>query len=1170
MKNKCFYVLLFFAIVFPFLSKAQTNVYEQKIVEHWQNNQTDSTLFFYERLLEETNPKKESEKYIEVQKEYLRVAYLIGKAEAIKKSIEELKSLKLHPKKESDLIHQITYQEAKYQYWKGYYKESTELLAQIPNYKNLKLYQLANRYATVAKIDTSFLEIQTFEDNKFETASQQTYFLSQLFGLYGMPKDALEFAKKAIDYLPKDANKIEEVKFKLHYTDILLLDLYESKESEKFLSEMEGVIQEYASETELALRFWWLKTSKAFVERRTRNKLQEIDSVLEICKKFPVTQSIVYDNIKMKSVLLLEARKWEEAETWIDENIEIFTKLYSEKSIQVAQLYAHKSLLYFYQNFYQKSIDYSKKILANPLASENLKMDVYKVAAVTYSKVNDYERAFEYANQYLVLTKKALGENHLQIAAIYSLFASLHREQENFEQTIEYAKRVIEIYAQTNDESLPIAIARSHQIISTAYLKLDENEKALSHSLEAKEIMEERFLKSRFYVLASTYINMGMVYRNLENYDSAYQYYHLSLAAEKSIPQKNWNIARIGVTYNNLGYAFEAQQNYDSAIFYYEKALEVKEQDWNSANVLNNLANTFSAISDFKKAKENYQTSLSLNNLGKEYADFEVAIDSYKGLAALPVFSFTERLEYYKKADEVIDKMRSQIYTDNDQLLVSKLTTEVYGKALSLCFEATKSKNIDKKIYEDAFYFAEKNRAFLLRKQTNETLFLAQVPNNLRKKEANYNSLIDHYQRQVWQLEKEEPAQSTQLAYYNQQLLETRTKHQKLKEELSSKFESYKNLEKPIHLVTTEDIKTNLREEEQMLIYQWFEPYLFIQVIDKNRQLFYRVKPIDFEKLLKNYRNGIAKDGSAEKFVTQSDALYKILIQPIISHIEKSKKLIIIPDAILQQIPFSTLISTSENKDNISYQNINYPLLNFQISFHYSSSLWNMEREKKSKEYEYEFVGLAPVFNFDETNKNLIASNSRNRLTSLPYSEEEVSQIAKLFENKGRKSLALTNQRANQENLESYATKTRRLHLATHSQTFTKTPFNSHIWLFGNDSAQNNLVSKKIYASDLYGMSFPNELVVLSSCRSGVGQVVEGEGVITLTRSFLNAGTQNIVFSLWQIDDLATKELMEIFYKQVAEGKPYTEALRLAKKELSTSEKFNSPFYWSGILLIGD
>jgi len=454
--------------------------------------------------------------------------------------------------------------------------------------------------------------------------------------------------------------------------------------------------------------------------------------------------------------------------------------------------------------------------------------------------------------------------------------------------------------------------------------------------------------------------------------------------------------------------------------------------------------------------------------------------------------------------------------------------------------------------------------------------------------------LIDYYQREILEIESSNNTekqdktenQSTKLAYYNQQIIETRNKHQALKKELSTNFKSYKNLQEPIQLVTVQTIKENLKEGEQMLIYQWFEPYLFIQLIDKNKQLFYRIKPIDFEENLKEYRNCLAKKCDTEKFVLQSESLYKSLIQPFEAQIKGSKKLIIIPDAILQQIPFSVLVSTakntSEKESNLSYQNLNYPVLEYQISFHYSSSLWVTERQKESVNYEYEFIGFAPVFedqksNNQENNTLLFAvtSSPRSNLSPLPYSKQEVEEVASLFTSQDKKALAFTNFEANQENLKSYATKTRRLHLATHSETFTKTPFNSHIWLYGKDSTLNSSPDsketlQKIYASDLYGSSFSNELVVLSSCRSGVGQVVEGEGVITLTRSFLHAGTKNIIFSLWQIDDLATKELMKLFYGFVSEGKTYSESLQLAKQKLSKSAKFNNPFYWAGILLIGE
>ncbi len=1186
--NYILFSLIFFS--FSFFLKAQNNTqnntendifYQNKINSLWQNNQIDSTLLVYNQYLGELNPKKETEKYITFQIQRLKIGYLVGNTEVIEKSIQELQAVELHHKKEPNLVYKVIFQEAKYQHWKGFYQKAVDLFKKIPNYNELMSYHLANRYANVADINVDFLKIKNFQDTEFETASEQTLLLSQLFNLYGMPQDALLFAQKNIDYLPKTANEIEKVSTQIQYTDILILNLLQIKESQNFLDEIEKTVNKYATQTELELRFYVLSMTKLFIERKMKEATEISDLVWTLCQKLPSTNSVFQKHILMRSALFLETRKWEQDEKLLDPYIEEFSKLYSPNSHQVQQLYTHKSLFYFYQNFYQKTVDYSDKILQNPIASVYLITDVYKINAIAYSKLNNYDKSFYYAEKYLELTKNALGENHVQVANVYSLVASIYREQGNLQQAVEYAKRSIEIYEIQKEESFPTSIARSHQVISNAYHKLEEYQKALFHSLEAKKILETLFLKDKFYVLAQTYSNLGMMYRSLDKYDSAYRYYHFSLAAENSLPEKNRNKVSIGRIYNNLGYAFEMQQNYDSAIFYYDKALIQKEnstQNWHSANVLNNLANCFVALSDFKKAEQNYKKSIEINVLGKDYADLEVALDSYKGLGGLTNFSFSQRLNYYRKADEIIDKMRSQLHTDNDQLLISKLTSEIYGKALSTCFEATETKNVEEQIYEDAFYFAEKNRASLLRKQTQESLVLAQVPENLRKLDINYSSLVDSYQREILEIENSDnPAnQSSKLAYCNQQIIETRNKHQQLKEELSTNFKSYKNLQEQVQLVSTQTIKENLRDDEQMIVYQWFEPYLFIQVIDKTKQLFYRIKPIDFEENLKEYRNCLAKDCNTEKFVMQSNLLYKTLIQPIESQIKTSKKLIIIPDATLQQIPFSTLVSTSDKENDLSYQNLNYPLLNYQISFHYSSSLWDSERQntKQNKilNYEYEFVGFAPVFGESETESLLATTtSSRSDLSPLPYSKQEIEEVADLFASQDKKALAFTNLQANQENLKSYATKTRRLHLATHSQTFTKTPFNSHIWLFGKDSIQSSKeILQKIYASDLYGSSFPNELVVLSSCRSGVGQVVEGEGVITLTRSFLNAGTKNIIFSLWQIDDLATKELMTLFYGFVSEGKTYSESLQLAKQNLSKSDKFKNPFYWAGILLIGE
>jgi CHAT domain-containing protein len=106
-------------------------------------------------------------------------------------------------------------------------------------------------------------------------------------------------------------------------------------------------------------------------------------------------------------------------------------------------------------------------------------------------------------------------------------------------------------------------------------------------------------------------------------------------------------------------------------------------------------------------------------------------------------------------------------------------------------------------------------------------------------------------------------------------------------------------------------------------------------------------------------------------------------------------------------------------------------------------------------------------------------------------------------------------------------------------------------------------------AEDVTGLDLlATELVVLSACETGLGQVHVGEGVFGLRRAFVLAGAKTLVMSLWKVPDEPTRELMEDFYRRLLAGEGRAEALRQA--QLAMKAKYPEPFYWGAFICQGD
>jgi len=194
---------------------------------------------------------------------------------------------------------------------------------------------------------------------------------------------------------------------------------------------------------------------------------------------------------------------------------------------------------------------------------------------------------------------------------------------------------------------------------------------------------------------------------------------------------------------------------------------------------------------------------------------------------------------------------------------------------------------------------------------------------------------------------------------------------------------------------------------------------------------------------------------------------------------------------------------------------------------------------------------------------------SPSKLTRLPFSREEADAIAALAPS--GHALKATGFQANRatatkEDLGRY----RIVHFATHGLLNAAHPELSGLvfsLVDGTGKSQDGFLR----LHEIYNLRLPVEVVVLSACQTALGKEVKGEGLIGLTRGFMHAGATRVVASLWQVDDLATAELMKRFYAgMLRAGLRPAAALRAAQLELWKQKRRSAPFYWAAFVLQGE
>jgi CHAT domain-containing protein len=144
------------------------------------------------------------------------------------------------------------------------------------------------------------------------------------------------------------------------------------------------------------------------------------------------------------------------------------------------------------------------------------------------------------------------------------------------------------------------------------------------------------------------------------------------------------------------------------------------------------------------------------------------------------------------------------------------------------------------------------------------------------------------------------------------------------------------------------------------------------------------------------------------------------------------------------------------------------------------------------------------------------------------------------------------------------------LHFATHGFLNSLHPELSGIVLSLVDP-QGTQQDGFVRTVDVYNLRLPAELVVLSGCRTGLGEEIKGEGLVGLTRGFMYAGAARVLVSLWDVNDEATADLMPRFYAAMLVNrlKPAA-ALRVAQISIWREKRWQAPYYWAAFVLQGE
>ena len=910
----------------------------------------------------------------------------------------------------------------------------------------------------------------------------------------------------------------------------------------------------------------------------------EYDKALEMYNTSLGIKSIVFGENSLEIAVTLnnigltyhKKGEYEIALKYYQQALEIRVPVYGENHGLVAANYNNIGNVYLFKGDYDKALEYQLKSLSirkNVYGENNPEVATsYNNIGLIYGSMGDYDKEIEFYQKSLAIRLAIFGENHPGVALVYGNIGIVYEYKKEFYKAIEYYNKALAIRLKVSGEEHP-SVGLLYNNLGDAYRSIKDFDKAFEYLKKALQIRLKKMGPDHPDV-AFTYSNYGNLFYDTKNYVEAQNYYIKSYNVWSNLFGDKH--PEIGLVYYNIARTYEKQNDLDSALIFCQRSITSLVRDFDNLTIssIPGLDNLNSGLKLLKtlRLKANLLSRFSLER-------------ATEGLEL--------SLKNYQLASDLVDKIRLGYRTEGSKLNIIEQAAELYSDAVKACLRLY-SLSGNENYKQRAFNFIERGKSAVLAEGLTESKAkeFAKIPAIILDQEREIKTSIAFSSTQLQKLyQQKENKDSTKTVEYESRLFDLKNQYDQFIVNLEKEYPEYFKLKYDSYTASVEQIQNALNPDEAVLNYFLGDHKVILALISREGfEIIEMDIPDDFLEIIKEFYSSIIKSDN-DKYINSGNLLSNILIKPAFNKLKSKQKLIIIPHSALFKIPFEALFTKLENSANNNFTKLSFLIKDFDVSYHYSASLYlnGLEKtEQNENRLQKNFIGFAPVFPKDETlgyslttgdQFDLFASADENvrsitidgkKFSELKYSEWEVNSIIKLF-------AEYDDQLINTAYFYSYASEDKFkksvkdyniVHIASHSFMNEEQPDISGV-VFAQPDNSEKREDGILYAGETYNLDLNADLVVLSSCESGLGKLFRGEGMMALTRGFLYSGTSNIIFSLWKIPDKHTSELMVEFYKQMISGKTYSESLRLAKLKLIENNLTTRPRSWAGFLLIG-